>query len=290
MNTPCRVGRRGLYGSIAFLTANFGFVLGLAVVYVFNNLLSPDAMNSWGWRVPFLLSFPLVLIGMYLRARTTEIPAFAALIKEGKVAESPFAATVRGQWRQMGRLIGMGVSNSTISYTTLAFVLSYLLVVREEPPQLVYPSVLLASTVGSLFIPVFGSLSDRVGRRSVLLAACVAVIVFAFPGYLLMTAEGFVAITAGQLLLWMPVAMFCGVFPSTFSELFPTRLRSTGVGVPYAIAAAVFSGTTPLVSTAVIGWTGSDIAPAGYLVIAALVSIVFVWRMRETARAALRDS
>lgn len=283
-------GKRGLYGSFAFLTANFGFAFGLAIVYAFNNALSADAMGSWGWRIPFLLSFPLLLIGMYLRARTTETPAFTALIAEGKVTESPFASTVRGQWRQMGRLIGLGISNSTISYTALAFVLSFLLVVQEQPPQQVYPSVLLSITVGSLFVPVFGALSDRVGRRPVLLAACVAVIVFAFPGYLLMTASGFAAMTAGQLLLWVPVAMFCGVLPSTFSELFPTRLRSTGVGVPYAIAAAVFSGTTPLVSTAAIGWTDSSIAPAGYLVITALISIAFAWGLRETARTALRDS
>ncbi|MDV6247858.1 MFS transporter [Rhodococcus opacus] len=282
-------GRRGLYGSVSYLTANLGFALGLGLVYLLNSALDSAAMDSWGWRVPFLLSFPLLLVGMYLRTNITETPAFAALLAEGRTVESPLKSTLRNQWRPMARLLGMGFVFATSTYTVLAFALSYLLVVQEEPASVAYPSVLLVTVIGALLVPVFGALSDHYGRRPILLAGVAGVLVLSFPGFLLMSSGGFAAVTAGQLLLWLPAALFCGVFPAAFCELFPTRTRTTSVGLPMSVATAIFSGTTPVVATLLIEWTGSNIAPAGYLVASALISTAFVWTLTESAKRELAD-
>ncbi|WP_224404044.1 MFS transporter [Pseudonocardia sp. ICBG1034] len=276
-------GRRGIYGSVAYLTACLGFGLGLAVVYLLNGVLGAETLLEWGWRIPFLLSFPLLLIGMYLRRRTTETPAFATLQRASEVEESPLRSTLRSEWRPMTRLFGMMIAFAVSSYTVLAFVLSFLLVVQRQPASLAYSSVLVATGIGSLMIPFFGALSDRVGRRPVLLAGAVGLIVLALPGYLLMSAGEFWGATLGQLLIWLPVAVFCGVFPAAYCELFPTRRRSTAVGLPVALGTAIFSGTTPLVSTLLIESTGSVVAPAWYLISAAVVSMAFLWGLRETA-------
>lgn len=279
--------RRGLYGSVAYLTACLGFAMGLAVVFLLNSVLAEGALEEWAWRVPFLLSVPILLVGAYLRNRTHETPAFTALVEAGQVDQAPLTTAFSQQWLTMTRLVGVAIAFCVSSYTVLAFTLSYLLVVREEEPQTAYASVLVAIIIGSLACPLFGAWSDRVGRKPLLVGACLALVVLAVPAYLLMSGGGFLGVTIGQLLLWLPASIFCGVSPAAYSEMFPTTIRSTGVGISYSVATAVFSGTTPLISTLLIERTGSVVSPAWYLMAAGVVSGVVILGLRETARAEL---
>ena len=273
-------GRRGLYGSLAYLTACLGSFLGLAVVFGIRSASTPEFMASWGWRIPFLISFPLLVIGLYIRLRVQESPAF-------RVAESveqpPLTSSFRTQVRGMASLFGITVGFAVCSYTVLAFVVSYLTSVLKYPPTIAFPAILVATFLGSIAIPAFGALSDRIGRRPVIVAGAVGTALAAYPAYLLLSLGTLVGAIAGQLLIWLFMAMFCGACPAAFSEMFPTRLRTTAVGVSYSVALALFGGTTPFVSTWLIELTGSVLAPAAFIVATALVSVVAALRMRETA-------
>jgi MHS family proline/betaine transporter-like MFS transporter len=273
-------GRRGLYGSLAYLTACLGSFFGLAVVFGIRSASTPEFMASWGWRIPFLISFPLLVIGLYIRLRVQESPAFR---RTEKVGPSPLASSLPG----MASLFGITVGFAVCSYTVLAFVVSYLTNVLKYPPTIAFPAILVATFLGSVAIPAFGALSDRVGRRPVILAGALGTALAAYPAYLLLSLGTLLSAIAGQLLIWLFMAMLCGACPAAFSEMFPTRLRTTAVGVSYSVALALFGGTTPFVSTWLIEVTGSVLAPAAFIVVTALVSVVAALRMRETAQSEL---
>jgi MHS family proline/betaine transporter-like MFS transporter len=276
--------RRGFYGSLIYLTANLGSFCGLAVVFGVRSVSSPEFMSDWGWRIPFLISFPLLLIGLYIRLKVQESPAF----RRAAIGEAtPATSAIRDQGRGMLTLFGICVGLAVGTYTVLGFVLSYLTTVLQYPPTVAYPTALIATFIGSISVPFFGALSDRVGRRPVILAGAIGSVVLAYPAYVLLSLGTFAGALSGQLLIWLGSAVLSAACPAAFAEMFPTRLRTSAVGISYAAAFALFGGTTPVVSTWLIELTGSVIAPAAFIVVAGLVSTGVALKMRETARADL---
>ncbi|GAA4700231.1 glycine betaine/L-proline transporter ProP [Pseudonocardia yuanmonensis] len=285
--------RRGLYGSITYVTAALGFALGLGVVVLLNAVVSPQGVVDGWWRLTFLLSLPLLLIGRYLRRRATESPVFQAMKAEAELVAAAGTAVSTPPSRPikpMLQVFGIGIAIAVGSYTVLGFVLSYLLVVVKQTPAVAYGSALVATVVGAFFVLAAGHLSDRFGRKPLMIAAAASLAVLAFPGYLLLAAGGFWPALAGQLLLWIPVGIGLGVCPSLFAELFPARNRTTAMAFPHALVTAVFSGTAPLISTLLVTATGSATAPAWYLLAVALVSGAVTFGVRETAWADLRTT
>jgi MHS family proline/betaine transporter-like MFS transporter len=143
---------------------------------------------------------------------------------------------------------------------------------------------------GALLIPVFGWLSDRVGRKPLLILACVSCIVLPLVGLMIVLTGSMAAVYVGQMVMWVPVAMFCGVTPAAFAELFPTEVRVSGFGIAYAVSTALFSGTAPFVATLLIERTGNNLAPGWYVAVAGAISLLFVLRLRETSREKLPDN
>ncbi|MQA16676.1 MAG: MFS transporter [Pseudonocardiaceae bacterium] len=282
--------RRGLYGSVAYLTADLGNFFGGAVVFALTGIVSAATLSQWGWRLPFLLSFPLLLVGLYMRLRIEETPRFRALAAAQQKVQSPVSEAIRRHWRQMLMLIGVGIAFAVSSYTVLAFMVSYLTSVLDYSLNTTLLAVITATLIGAVAVPFCGALSDRVGRKPVLLAASITTIVLAYPGYLILGLGTFVMAIVGQLVLWVPVSLFCGVAPAAYSEMFPTNVRVSGFGVAYAIAVALFSGTTPFVATLLIDVTGNVLSPAWYLIASGVVSLLVIMRIPETATKELSDS
>lgn len=284
-------GRRG------FLTSwvQFGSVSALLFGSVLATLLTvglPEAsMNSWGWRIPFLVAAPLGLIGLYIRLRLEDTPKFRALESTYEVAENPIRETLsKGEHRrQMVQAAGIAIVNGVPFFILLAYMPTYLSEVLNYSTSDAFLSLTIAMVVLVSCIPFMAKLSDRVGRKPMLLGACIGFLILSYPCFLLMSQGGFLSALVSQVVLVVTLASYTGVTHATLTELFPTRVRFSGYAISYNVSTAVFGGTAPLLMTYLIATLGSAFAPAFYIMAAALLSLITVLTIRETAKVPLRD-
>ncbi|CEJ15292.1 Proline/betaine transporter [bacterium YEK0313] len=275
--------QRGYYGSFQQTSVVAGLLLGSGVAALMNTVLTAPQMESWGWRIPFLIGGILGPIGLYMRRTIEETPAYRAVSEGTPTPPSPDAAV--SPWLLAGRAFGF-----TIVWTVCFYVLlNYMPTWTQRYMSLTPSQALWANTIGLLAlmvaIPVMGRLSDRVGRKPLLIACCLCFIVVPYPvfSYLLSGNVSLGSLIAVQVLFAIMIAMFSGAGPAAIAEIFPTRNRSTWMTTGYALAVAIFGGFAPFISVWLISTLGSPIAHTYYLVAAAVVSTVVIWQLRETA-------
>jgi MHS family proline/betaine transporter-like MFS transporter len=274
--------RRGLYGSFQQMSVVSGLLLGSAVAAGLNSILTPEQMTAWGWRVPFLLGAILGPVGLYMRRTIDETPAYKTAMAEQTPTKGGFALAAQA-------------FGFTIVWTVCFYVLlNYMPTWTQKYLKLSAPAALWANTVGLLVlvvaIPLMGRLSDRVGRKPLLIACCLSFIVVPYPVfvYLMGVGPNVGALIAVQCLFALLLSMFSGAGPAAIAEMFPTRSRSTWMTSGYALAVAIFGGFAPFIAVWLIEHFASPTAHSVYLVASALVSIVVILRMRETAFSPLR--
>ncbi|KUN03285.1 metabolite-proton symporter [Streptomyces yokosukanensis] len=271
-------GRRGLYGAWQSFTVALGLLLGVGVAAATATLLSDAQLASWGWRLPFLLALPLGLVALWLRSGLTETPSFLA---HGR---APEARTVR---------LGPGVlllaaarvtGWAAAGYTFLVVLPSYLQVTLHADVRQALLSAALANAGFAAAILPAGLLSDRVGRRPVLLAGAVLVTVTAVPVLDLLQDQGASGVAKGAALVGAGavVGLMAGPGPALLAETFPTRVRWTGLGLAYALANAVFSGCAGLIITEAVRRTGDPDIPAYYAAAACAVSALALLKRPRT--------
>jgi MHS family proline/betaine transporter-like MFS transporter len=284
-------GRRGFLTSWVQFGSISGLLAGsvLATLLAFN--LSESSLNSWGWRVPFLIALPLGIIGLYIRLKLEDTPKFKALERAHEVAQSPLRETLsKGEhYRQMLLTIGIAIINGVGYYVLLAYMPTYLSEELGFERSDAFLSLTIAIVILLTVMPFMAALSDRIGRKPVLGGACIGFLVLSYPCFLLISQGGLLNATLGQILLGILVASFSGIAHATLTELFPTRVRFSGYGISYNISTAVFGGTAPFLMTYLVGTMGNTFAPALYIMAAAFLSLVTVLAIKETAKVPLRD-
>ncbi|NLU74385.1 MFS transporter [Streptomyces sp. HNM0575] len=276
--------RRGFWASWLECGALGGFLLASALTTALTYGLSEAAMESWGWRIPFLAALPLGTIGLYLRIRLTDTPSFRALEEEEARPSAPVREALTGHRLRLLICGGLVICSSIGTYVLLTYLPSYL---SEELGMTSATSQVLVFVAGALLtagIPFAGILSDRVGRKRMLAGAAIAYVVLAFPAFQLIQRADSVSALAGIVILTLCHIPILGTTTATLPALFPARVRGTGVAIGYNISFAVFGGTAPLLMTFVVGRTGNLDMPAFYLVLVALITLVPVLAMPETAR------
>ncbi|QXH58611.1 MFS transporter [Pseudomonas maumuensis] len=283
-------GRRAFYGSFVPVSTFSAFACAAVIAYGLEASLTPEAMNAWGWRIPFLVAAPLGLVGLYLRWRMEETPAFRQALAEGKAhSHSPLGDTLRHHGRTIRNL------GAFISLTALSFYMftTYFATYLQTVGHLSRAQALLVSTVALLFAatgcPLAGAFSDRVGRRRTIGFTCLWVMVAVFPAYWLASSGSLAGALLGVILLAIGALMSGVVTAALLSECFPTRSRYTASAITYNVAYTLFGGTAPLVATWLIEQSGSRLAPAFYLVVIALLALIGGLALPETAQVSLHE-
>ncbi|WP_043264162.1 glycine betaine/L-proline transporter ProP [Streptomyces sp. CT34] len=284
--------KRGFLGSWLEFGTLAGYVGGAGLVTLMTALLSTEDLNSWGWRIPFLIAGPMGIIGLYLRMRLEETPAFAQLEKEARAKEKERRAAEKrigiremifGQWRAMLLCVGLVLVFNVTDYMLLSYMPSYL------TSELKYDSthgllVVLGVMVVMMAVqPFAGKLSDRFGRRPVIAAGCLGFLVLSVPALLLIRQGSLVAIALGMAALGLLLVCFTSSMPSALPALFPTKVRYGSLSIGFNVSVSLFGGTTPLVVTALIGATGNKMMPAYYMMAAAVIGGIAVFLMSESA-------
>ena len=275
--------RRGFFGSFLEFGTLAGTVLGASLATAVQLGLPEEALNSWGWRIPFLVAGPLGLIGFYLRNKLEDTPAFRRAEEAGETTTAPFKEVVQNVWPQILNLIGFVVLLNVAVYTLLTYMPTYLtdvLGISETEGLLILIGVMLAMMV--LIVPV-GTLSDRVGRKPLLLTAAVGFLLLSYPAISLVGMKDPLPVTAGVAILGILLVLMLGTIGSALPAMFPTRNRYGGFSIGYSTSTAAFGGTAPLVIDALISGTGDTRIPAFYLMGAAAIAIIPILLMPETA-------
>jgi MHS family proline/betaine transporter-like MFS transporter len=271
--------RRGLYGSFQQVSTASGSLLGSGVAAIMTSSFSQAAMLDWGWRVPFLVGIVLLFVGAYLRANVEETPHYEesrrAAAAQPAVSGFPLGATA----------FGFTIFWTIAYYTLLVWVPSF----TQRFAGLTPSQALWSNTIGLIAmviaVPFWGALSDKVGRKPLLMASAISIGVLAYPLFSLMASgKGFAVVLPIQILFGILLALYSGAGPAAISEIFPTHLRSTWMTSGYALSVAIFGGFAPFIATWLVQATGSPVSPTYlYLVPSAVISLLVVWSLKETA-------
>jgi metabolite-proton symporter len=274
-------GKRGYYGSWPQVGVPAGLVLSTAVFAVFARL--PEAQFlSWGWRVPFLLSALLVVVGLLIRVRILETPAFTRVKEESREARQPIVEVLAAYPKQVLLAMGARFAENGAFYIYSVFVLTYATQQVKMSQQIVLNGMLIGASLELLAIPFFGALSDRLGRRPVYLFGAVMTALWAYPLFRLLD-------TGSPPLVWLALivafvfshAAMYGPQAAFLSELFGTRVRYSGASLGAQLAAVLAGGTSPFIATLLLANYGTG-ALALYIIAMALITIVAVVLASET--------
>nr|WP_314468781.1 glycine betaine/L-proline transporter ProP [uncultured Novosphingobium sp.] len=285
--------KRGLMGSWLEFGTLGGYIAGAGTVTALQMSLSDADMLSWGWRVPFLVAGPLGLLGLYMRLKLEETPAFQAYSEQvdAREADRPGLSDMfRLHWRQLLKCVGLVLVFNVTDYMLLTYMPNYLTVTMGYAESKGLLLIILVMLVMMPLNVVGGLFSDRLGRRPMIIGACVALMVLSIPSMLLIGSGNDWLIFLGLMTLGLALVCFTSSMPSTLPALFYTPVRYSGLSIAFNLSVSLFGGTTPLVTAWLVSRTGDPLIPAYYLMGAAAIGILTMLTVRETAGMPLRGS
>jgi len=284
--------RRGFYVGMITVGAGIGTLLGTIVPASLLLTIGHSEMLSWGWRIPFLLAMPMGVIAVYIRRRLDETPYFLTLKQEHLLAKNPLVTAVTGRKQRILLLKAFLITslNAASFYVVAAYLPSFAIHSLKLSGVQAYMPVIVA-VLSAIVAEVTGArLSDRIGRRPVLLGAGTGLLILALPSFLLITSASLGAKLIGLILIGICTGAYAAVTNTALIEMFSTSVRVTGHGITYNLSVALFGGLAPFLLAWLGGLTGSSLVGAFYLIVLALVALPAVFVLPETAQRPLKSS
>ncbi len=278
--------RRGFFGSLVQIAAPIGLLLANGMFALVTWAVSEEAFMAWGWRIPFLTSALLIAVGLYIRMGLTESPAFAKLDAE-KEGHAPLAEVAKHHKKSVGLALGSRIGSDIAFYVFTLFLLVYLPQQLGLPKSLGLQAVLVGAVAQIIGIPLFGYLSDKLGRRPVLLGGALAGIVWAFVFFMLVNTKVPALILLASFVAMFIVAAMFSPLASFIPEMFPTKVRCTGSSIGFQLAGIFGGAPAPLIAVPLVAAFGSSLPVSIYLAAALALIVVCVLAAPETAHKSL---
>jgi MFS transporter, MHS family, proline/betaine transporter len=282
--------RRGFVSSLQQIGNHLGGVVGSALVAALTFTLSQQAYLSWGWRLPFILGLLVGPIGLYLRLKVADTPAFRQAVVEKRVERTPLrtAFTLFG-----GRIVSatlISIIGTTTNFIFTIYLMNYAIQQQHLPADLALLSLTLTHALLIVLLPGVGWLSDKVGRKPLMLIMSFGFVFASYPMFRAITdAPSVLTLFIVQFLYSLLQMFYTGTIAPVLAELFPTRVRFTGLSVSYGLAVTLAGGTAPFVATLLVKQTGNPVAPAYYVMALALVSGIAMLLTRDRTNIDLDD-
>ncbi|MEU8876771.1 MFS transporter [Streptomyces javensis] len=280
-SAPAR--RRGLFGSATSIGVSLGLAGAAATVGTLTDVTSAEQLNSWGWRVPFLIAGPLLAVALLYRMRVEDSPLFVEMVKEAAPPKAPVTEVLQAHRAAVLRVMGIAYATMTTGGIASVYIVVHLSAVLKYPLAGALWLVVLIALMPLAIIPWAGSLSDRFGRRRILAAGMGGFIILAVPCFWMMQQRSLALAVVATLILNIPFGIQQGVVYTMYSELFPTRVRYTGISLGFNVGGIIGTGIVSLVSTSLVAVTDLTIAPAFYIIFAAVVGLIIIGTMRESS-------
>jgi MHS family proline/betaine transporter-like MFS transporter len=260
----------------------FGSLFASLVALTFTTVFTEQQMLDWAWRLPFLLSLPIGVIGLYIRSHLDDTPQFKQLEDKGETERMPIRTLLVTNWRSVLKIIGLGAVITGGYYIVSVYAATYLQTTAGHSAQLAFASTSVAMVVGAATLPLSGYLADTIGRKKVILIGSVGATLLGFPMFMMMSAGPAWAAIVGQTVLFVCVSVVNGASFVTYAEMLSASTRYSGIALGNNVTNTLLGGTAPFVATWLISATGQPLAPAGYFVLTALVTLVTVLFVTET--------
>lgn len=272
--------RRGFIGSLHIGSIGFSILIATGVAALTTNFIPQPALSDWGWRIPFLIGALLSLYGLYIRTGLPETPHFIAAEQRRALESRPILRALKEHpWESF---VVFAMQMGTVQfYIWTVFLPTYAHLAGGLPLNQAFIGGVISLAVFCVATPASGALSDRIGRRPVLIAYAIGFFVLAWPMLHLLENGDFMTFLLVDIVGCILLGMVDGVMSATFCELFPTQVRTSGIGLPYAICAAIFSGTAPLIAAWLLSRQVPGLIAVYIMVISAIGGVTFL-KMRET--------
>jgi MHS family proline/betaine transporter-like MFS transporter len=281
-------GRRSFYGGFVPMGAAFGGGLAAAIAAITSSIVGSDGMALWGWRIPFLFAIPLIVVSLVIRAKIDESPLFEEVKAANAVVKAPLSRVFSKHKRAVLQVVGLSYGQAAGYWVGIVFMNIYLVETLGYDKQRVLWIVTAVSILAGSLTPLAGVLSDKIGRRKSFIIGFLGYAVLVLPAMMLMAVGSDFIALAAMLILALPFPFVQAAGFTAYAEIFPTSVRFTGVALASNVGTILGGGLSPFLASWLFSLTGNELSPGFLLVAAAVIGLLIVLTLKETAHSDLK--